>query len=68
MTEWVYEITSGLPWRPEPRHSLGVEAGVDVTLEMRDDMPHVCQAFLPFLPEAGQVLDHRAQFVQKHTI
>ena len=44
------------------------EAGVDVTLEVWDDMPHVWQAFVSFLPEAGQALDHCGQFVRKHTV
>ncbi len=44
------------------------EAGVDVTLEVWDDVPHVWQAFVSFLPEARQALDHCGQFVQKHTI
>ena len=44
------------------------EAGVDVTLEVWDDMPHVWQAFASFLPEARKALDHCGQFVQKHTV
>ena len=44
------------------------EAGVDVTLEVWDDMPHVWQAFASFLPEAREALDHCGQFVQKHTV
>ena len=43
------------------------EAGVDVTLELWDDMPHVWQAFVSFLPEAREALEHCGQFVQKHT-
>jgi acetyl esterase/lipase len=43
------------------------EAGVDVTLEVWDDMPHVWQAFVSFLPEAREALEHCGQFVQKHT-
>jgi acetyl esterase/lipase len=43
-------------------------AGVDVTLEVWDDMPHVWQAFASFLPEAREALDHCGQFVQKHTV
>ena len=43
------------------------EAGVDVTLEVWDDMPHVWQAFASFLPEAREALEHCGQFVQKHT-
>ena len=43
------------------------EAGVDVTLEVWDDMPHVWQAFASFLPEAMEALEHCGQFVLKHT-
>lgn len=42
-------------------------AGVDVTLEVWDDMPHVWQAFVSFLPEARQSLDSCGDFVRKHT-
>ena len=42
-------------------------AGVDVTLEVWDDMPHVWQAFVSFLPEAKQSLDSCGNFVRKHT-
>lgn len=42
-------------------------AGVDVTLEVWDDMPHVWQAFVSFLPEAKQSLDSCGEFVRKHT-
>ena len=43
------------------------EAGVDVTLEVWDDMPHVWQAFASFLPEARQSLESCGEFVKKHT-
>ena len=43
------------------------EAGVDVTLEVWDDMPHVWQAFATFLPEARQALKSCGEFVKKHT-
>ena len=43
------------------------EAGVDVTLEVWDDMPHVWQAFASFLPEARQALENCGEFVKKHT-
>ncbi len=43
------------------------EAGVDVTLELWDDMPHVWQAFASFLPEAREALEHCGEFVKKHT-
>ena len=42
------------------------EAGVDVTLEVWDDMPHVWQAFASFLPEATEALEQCGQFVKKH--
>jgi epsilon-lactone hydrolase len=38
-------------------------AGVDVTLEVWDDMIHVFQAFGGFLPEAGQAVDRIGQWV-----
>ena len=44
------------------------EAGVDVTLEVWDDMPHVWQVFAPFLPEAQQAIDHCGEFFRKQTI
>ena len=43
------------------------EAGVDVTLEVWDDMPHVWQAFATFLLEARQALESCGEFVKKHT-
>jgi acetyl esterase/lipase len=38
-------------------------AGVDVTLEIWPDMPHVFQFFAPYLPQAVEAIDHIAQFV-----
>jgi acetyl esterase/lipase len=43
-------------------------AGVEVEVDVWDDMPHVWQAFASFLPEAREALDHCGQFVQKHTV
>ena len=43
------------------------DAGVEVTLEVWDDMPHVWQAFASFLPEARQALENCGEFVKKHT-
>ncbi len=43
------------------------EAGVEVALEVWDDMPHVWQAFASFLPEARQALDNCGLFIKKHT-
>jgi acetyl esterase/lipase len=42
-------------------------AGVDVTLEIWDDMPHIWQVFAPILPEGQQAIDHMGEFVRKHT-
>jgi acetyl esterase/lipase len=41
-------------------------AGVDVTLEVWPDMPHVWHLFAPFLPEATEAIEHIGQFVRKH--
>ena len=43
------------------------EAGVNVTLKVWDDMPHIWQCFASFLPEARQALDQCGEFVKKHT-
>ncbi len=43
------------------------EAGVDVTLTVWDDMPHVWQAFASFLPEAREALEECGEFVKEHT-
>lgn len=40
-------------------------AGVDVTLEVWDAMPHVFQ-FYPELPEAGQAFAHIGAFIQRY--
>jgi acetyl esterase/lipase len=42
-------------------------AGVDVTLEVWDDMPHVWQAFASFLPEGQQAIEQCGEFIKKHT-
>jgi monoterpene epsilon-lactone hydrolase len=42
------------------------KAGVDVTLEIYPDMPHVWHAFAPFLPEATRALEQIGAFVRKH--
>jgi acetyl esterase/lipase len=42
------------------------EAGVDVTLEVWPDMPHVWHAFAPFLPEATEAIERIGAFVRKH--
>ena len=41
-------------------------AGVDVTLEVWDDMPHVWWAFASFLPEGQQAIEHCGEFIRKH--
>jgi monoterpene epsilon-lactone hydrolase len=40
------------------------EAGVEVTLEVWPEMPHVFQAFAPYLPEAVEAIEHMAAFVR----
>ena len=42
-------------------------AGVDVTLEVWDDMPHVWQAFASFLPEGRQALESCGEFIKQRT-
>ena len=41
-------------------------AGVDVTLEVWLEMPHVWHAFAPFLPEALLAIERIGAFVRKH--
>lgn len=40
-------------------------AGVEVKLEIWEQMPHVFQV-LPFLPQSSDAMDHIAEFVSKH--
>jgi acetyl esterase/lipase len=40
------------------------QAGVDVTLEVWPEMPHVWHAFAPFLPEATRAIDRIGAFVR----
>jgi acetyl esterase/lipase len=42
------------------------KAGVDVTLEVWPEMPHVWHAFAPFLPEATRAIERIGAFVRKH--
>ena len=42
------------------------EAGVDVTLDVWDDMPHVWHIFASFLPEARQAINGAGEFIRKH--
>ena len=41
------------------------EAGVDITLDIWEDMPHVFQAFAAFAPEGQQGIDKIGEFIQK---
>ncbi len=43
------------------------EAGVDVTLEIWEDMPHNWQLFASVLPEGRQSIERIGEFVGKHT-
>ncbi|GJM05158.1 MAG: hydrolase [marine bacterium B5-7] len=40
-------------------------AGVDATLEVFSGMPHVFQAFAPYLPEANQALQRIGEFITR---
>ena len=42
-------------------------AGVDVALEVWDDMFHVWQFFAGMLPEGQQAIDRIGEFIRKHT-
>ncbi len=42
-------------------------AGVDVTLEVWDEMIHVWQLFAAMLPEGQQAIDRIGEFVRQHT-
>ena len=41
-------------------------AGVDVTLEVWDEMIHVWQFFAPMLPEARQAIDRIGEYIKQH--
>jgi acetyl esterase/lipase len=41
-------------------------AGVDVTLEVWDEMPHVFQSFTGLLPEADEAIEHIGRWVLTH--
>lgn len=43
------------------------EAGVEVTLDVAEEMPHVWHVFASFLPEAQQAIDRLGRFVRRHT-
>ena len=40
--------------------------GVEVDLEVWDDMPHVWHLFAPILPEAQEAIAHIGDFLRKH--
>ncbi len=42
-------------------------AGVRVTLDVFEDMPHVWHVFASYLPEAQQAIDRIGEFVRTHT-
>jgi epsilon-lactone hydrolase len=42
-------------------------AGVEVSLEVWDDMIHVWQLFAPILPEGQQAIEHISAFIRAHT-
>ena len=44
------------------------EAGVDVTLVVGEDMPHVYPIFSSFLPEAQEAVGHIARFVAERAV
>ncbi len=44
----------------------GKAAGVEVDLEVWDDMPHVWQHFAPILPEGQQAIARIGEFLHKH--
>jgi len=43
-------------------------AGVDATLDVYPDMPHVFQAFAPYLPDANQALQRIGEFIKRQSI
>jgi acetyl esterase/lipase len=42
------------------------EAGVDITLDIWDDMPHVFPAFAAFAPEGQDAIEKIGEFIRKH--
>ena len=42
-------------------------AGVEVKLEVWDDMVHVWHVFAPILPEGQQAIEHMGEFIREHT-
>ena len=43
------------------------DAGVEVEVDVWDDMPHVWHHFAPILPEARQAIQRIGEFMRKHT-
>ena len=43
------------------------EAGVEVEVDVWDDMPHVWQLFAAILPEGQQAIERIGEFMRKHT-
>jgi acetyl esterase/lipase len=43
------------------------EAGVDVQMDVWDDMIHVWHLFAPILPEGNQAIQKAGEFIRKHT-
>ena len=43
------------------------EAGVDVQMDVWDDMIHVWHVFAPILPEGKQAIKQAGDFIKKHT-
>ncbi len=41
-------------------------AGVDVTLDVWDDMVHVWHMFAPILPEGRRAIDRAGEFIRQH--
>ena len=42
-------------------------AGVEVEVDVWDDMPHVWHYYAPILPEARQAIQRIGEFMKKHT-
>ena len=43
------------------------EVGVDVTLQVWNDMPHVWHLFAPILPEGQRAIERIGEFMCEHT-
>jgi epsilon-lactone hydrolase len=41
--------------------------GVDVTLEVWNDMPHIWHTFAPILPEGQRTVERIGEFMREHT-